>query len=121
MDWPTASVAAIVGGGVVAVIREVFTKKSQNNQDKSMEGVLLQSLQQDSHERRELLGKLVQAQSDTAFSLREMTMMNKHQDARIEEFHRQTNARLQEVTDNQKEIKTVIESGVEKIIQKIAA
>lgn len=121
MDWPTASVAAIVGGGVVAVIREIFSKKSNSAQEKSLDQVLLTSFQQDGHERRELLGKLVQAQNDTAFALKEMALLSKHQDTKSEEFHRQTHDRLDEITSNQKEIKATIESSVEKILARRAA
>jgi hypothetical protein len=42
-------VAATVGGGLVAVVRELFTKKSKDKQDSSLEHVLITSLQQDDH------------------------------------------------------------------------
>lgn len=116
MDWPTASVAAIVGGGVVAVIREIFAKKSNANQEKSLDHVLLSSLQQDSQERRELLGKLVNSHNDNTMILKELAMLNKHQDNRSEEFHRQTHSKLDDITTNQKDIKATIEASVEKII-----
>jgi hypothetical protein len=116
MDWPTASVAAIVGGGVVAVIREIFSKKSNATQEKSLDHVLLSAFQQDGHERRELLGKLVQAQNDTAFALKEMALLNRHQDTKSEEFHRQTHNKLDDITTNQKDIKATIEASVDKIL-----
>lgn len=101
MDWPTAMVAATVGGGFVAVVREIFSKKSKDSQDKSLEHVLVTSLQQDCQERRDLLRQLVQAQDNTALSLREMTMLNKHRETRTEEMHRMTHAKLEEITAHQ--------------------
>lgn len=112
MDWPTAMVAATVGGGLVAVIRELFTKRTKDKQDGSLEHVLITSLQQDTQERRDLLRQLVQANSDTAFSLKEMTMLNKFRENRTEDLHRATHGKLEEITENQNKIHDAIVKGL---------
>lgn len=112
MDWPTAAVAATVGGGLVAVMRELFTKRAKDKQDSSLENVLINSLQQDGQERRDLLRQLVQAQDNTALSLKEMTMLNKFRENRTEELHRSTHGKLDEITINQNRIHDAIVKGL---------
>jgi FixJ family two-component response regulator len=110
-------VAATVGGGLVAVVRELFTKKSKDKQDSSLEHVLITSLQQDTQERRDLLRQLVQANSDTAFSLKEMTMLNKFRENRTEELHKSTHGKLEEITSNQNKIHEAIVKGLSELKQ----
>jgi hypothetical protein len=112
MDWPTAAVAATVGGGLVAVLREMFSKKPKQVSDGGLEQVLITSLQQDCQERRDLLRQLVEAQQNTAFSLKEMTMLNKFRETRTEELHKATHGKLEEITENQNKIHEAIVKGL---------
>jgi hypothetical protein len=118
MDWPTAAVAATVGGGVVVVVKQFFEKKGANNPDSTIESFLVQSLQQDCQERRDLLKQLVSSNNDTALILKEISLLNKHRETRTEELHRTTHKaleytgeKLDKITSNQESIEKAIVKG----------
>lgn len=110
MDWPTAAVASGVLGGVVLIVRDVLRKpKAEPAQENPVISALVQSLQQDGHERRDFMRQLVSVQSEVALALKEQSLSNKYATTRTEELHKQTHSKLEEITENQTSIRDTIE------------
>lgn len=109
MDWPTAAVASGVLGGVVLIVRDVLRKpKAEPAQENPVVTALVQSLQQDGHERRDFMRQLVGVQGEIALALKEQSLSNKYAMTRTEELHKQTHAKLEEVTLNQLSIRDAV-------------
>lgn len=109
MDWPTASVSGGVLGVVILIAKEIIKKpKAEPTPENPVVTALVQSLQQDGHERRDFMRQLVNVQSEIAMALKEQSISNKYAVTRTEELHKQTHAKLEEVTLNQLSIRDAI-------------
>jgi hypothetical protein len=111
MDWPTAAVAATVGGGAVAAVFQAIKQKPSEGEN-DVASAVAKNLRDDSEDRRLLLKELVKTHQDNTMILKELALITKHRETRTEELHKSTHAKLGEITDNQIKIHDAILDGL---------
>lgn len=113
MDWPTAAVAATVGGGAVAAVFQVIKQKSDSGSSESViASAMVKNLKDDSEDRRVLLKELVKTHQENTMILKELALITRHREQRTEELHKSTHTKLIEITDNQNRIHDAIVDGL---------